>query len=44
MKRRTSRHEPFAPMRDKTLANVLRHLFVTEFGYENKVIFAEAIS
>lgn len=43
MKRRTDRHEAFAPMRDKTLANVLRHLFVTEFGYENKVIFAEAM-
>ena len=43
MKRRTDRHETFAPMRDKTLANVLRHLFVTEFGYENKVIFAEAM-
>lgn len=30
-------------MRDKTLKNVLRHQFVTEFGYENKVIFAEAM-
>lgn len=30
-------------MRDKTLNNVLRHQFVTEFGYENKVIFAEAM-
>jgi len=33
----------FSPLRDKTLANVLRHLFVTEFGYANKVIFAEAM-
>lgn len=30
-------------MRDKTLHNVLSHLFVTEFGYEKKVIFAEAM-
>lgn len=30
-------------MRDKTLKNVLRHQFVTEFGYANKVIFAEAM-
>lgn len=37
------RQRNFSPLRDKTLANVLRHLFVTEFGYENKVIFAEAM-
>ncbi|HSM56990.1 MAG TPA: DUF1670 domain-containing protein [Candidatus Sulfomarinibacteraceae bacterium] len=42
-KRHTDRQETFAPMRDKTLKNVLRHQFVTEFGYENKVIFAEAM-
>lgn len=42
-KRRSDRQETFAPMRDKTLKNVLRHQFVTEFGYENKVIFAEAM-
>jgi len=42
-KRRTDRQETFSPMRDKTLKNVLRHQFVTEFGYENKVIFAEAM-
>jgi hypothetical protein len=41
--RRTDRQETFSPLRDKTLANVLRHLFVTEFGYENKVLFAEAM-
>ena len=41
--RRTDRQETFSPMRDKTLANVLRHQFVTEFGYENKVLFAEAM-
>lgn len=43
MTRRTYRQGIFAPMRDKTLDNVLRQLFVTEFGYENKVIFAEAM-
>lgn len=42
-KRRTDRQETYEPMRDKTLKNVLRHQFVTEFGYENKVIFAEAM-
>lgn len=42
-KRRSDRQETFAPMRDKTLKNVLRQQFVTEFGYENKVIFAEAM-
>lgn len=42
-KRRSDRQETFSPMRDKTLKNVLRHQFVTEFGYENKVIFAEAM-
>lgn len=42
-KRRTDRQETFSPMRDKTLKTVLRHQFVTEFGYENKVIFAEAM-
>lgn len=42
-KQRTDRQETFAPMRDKTLKNVLRHQFVTEFGYENKVLFAEAM-
>lgn len=30
-------------MRDKTLSNVLCQLFVNEFGYGNKVIFAEAM-
>lgn len=42
-KRRPDRQETFAPLRDKTLKNVLRQQFVTEFGYENKVIFAEAM-
>lgn len=43
MRRRTSRQEDFSPLRDKTVSNVLRQLFVTQFGYENKVIFAEAM-
>lgn len=43
MSRRTDRQETFSPLRDKTLPNVLRHLFVTEFGYEKKVLFAEAM-
>ena len=41
--RRTHRERDFEPLRDKTLASVLRHLFVTEFGYDNKVLFAEAM-
>ena len=43
MSRHTDRQKTFAPLRDKTLSSVLRHLFVTEFGYEKKVIFAEAM-
>ena len=43
VKRRTDRQETYAPLREKTLFNVLRHQFVTEFGYDNKVIFAEAM-
>jgi hypothetical protein len=39
----THRARNFSPLQDKSLANVLCHLFVTEFGYENKVIFAEAM-
>ena len=42
-RRRTDRHETFAPLRDKSLNTVLRHLFVTEFGYESKVLFADAM-
>jgi hypothetical protein len=41
--RRTHRERNFGPLQDKTLANILRHLFITEFGYENKVLFAEAM-
>jgi len=43
MSRHTDRQKTFSPLRDKTLSSVLRHLFVTEFGYEKKVIFAEAM-
>jgi hypothetical protein len=42
-KRPPHRQRNFSPLRDKTLVSVLRQLFVTEFGYENKVIFAEAM-
>jgi hypothetical protein len=42
-RKRSHRERNFSPLRDKTLTNVLRHLFVTEFGYANKVIFAEAM-
>jgi hypothetical protein len=42
-RKRTHREKNFSPLRDKTLTNVLRQMFVTEFGYENKVIFAEAM-
>jgi hypothetical protein len=41
--RRTRRERDYGPLQDKTLTTVLRHLFVTEFGYENKVLFAEAM-
>lgn len=43
MNERTRRQRNFSPLRDKTLTSVLRQLFVTEFGYGSKVIFAEAM-
>ncbi|MHC4509991.1 MAG: DUF1670 domain-containing protein [Planctomycetota bacterium] len=43
MSQSTHRQRVFSSLRDKTLSNVLRQLFVTEFGYERKVIFAEAM-
>ena len=43
MKRNTHRQNVFAALRDKTLSNQLRHLFVTQFGYQDKVLFAEAM-
>jgi hypothetical protein len=44
MRRRTPRQETFSPLRDKTLANVLRRLFITEFGYEKKAIWLSGSS
>lgn len=43
MSRPNDRQETFRPLRDKTVSNVLRHLFVTKFGYGNKVLFADAM-
>lgn len=40
---RSHRDRNFSPLRDKTLVNVLRQLFVTEFGYDNKTAIAELI-
>jgi hypothetical protein len=39
----TYRQELFSPLQDKELESVLLQLFVDEFGYQNKVIFAEAM-
>lgn len=38
---RSHRDRSFSPLREKTLVNVLRQLFATEFGYEKKMVFAE---
>lgn len=44
MSRRPSdRQATYSPLRDKTLANVLRQLLCDEFGYENKTLFAEVM-
>jgi hypothetical protein len=40
---RPRKERTFSPLLEKTLANVLRHLFVTEFGYGQKVVFAEVM-
>lgn len=42
-RRRTRRERDYGPLRDKTLTNVLRQMFISEFGYDNKVLFAEAM-
>lgn len=42
-KLRPTSERNFSPLRDKVLASMLRQLFVTQFGYENKVIFADAM-
>lgn len=41
--RTSNRHRTFAPLRHKELTSVLLRLFVDEFGYDNKAIFAEAM-
>lgn len=43
MAARNDREETFAPLKDKTLANVLRQRFINEFGYEHGPVVAEAI-
>jgi hypothetical protein len=43
MSRRTDRQGTFSPLRSKTLFNVLRHLFATQFGYQDKLVFAEVM-
>ena len=43
MSRRTHRMEDFSPLRDKTLNNVLLQLFATEFGFRDKMLFAQAM-
>ena len=39
----TNRQRTFSPLQDKELESVLLRLFIDEFGYDNKVIFAQAI-
>jgi hypothetical protein len=43
MKRSTHRQRVFSSLRDKTLSNQLRQLFITQFGYRDKVMFAEVM-
>lgn len=43
MSRSTARQAVFTPLQDKELESVLLSLFVDEFGYDNKVIFAKAM-
>jgi len=37
------RQGTFSPLKDKELESVLLRLFIDEFGYDNKVIFAQAM-
>lgn len=37
------RKRTFSPLQDKELESILLRLFIDEFGYENKVIFAQAM-
>lgn len=41
--RPTDRQSTFSPLRDKALLSVLRQLFTDQFGYGDKLIFAEAM-
>jgi len=41
-RQRNGRQETFGPLQDKTLESVLLTLFVQEFGYESKTVFAQA--
>ncbi len=43
MSRQTHRMRDFTPLRDKTLNNVLLQLFATEFGFRDKMLFAQAM-
>ena len=43
MRRRTHRMRDFTPLRDKTLNNVLLQLFAAEFGFQDKMLFAQAM-
>lgn len=43
MKRRSHRQRTLGPLQDKTLFNMLRQLFINEFGYEKKAVFAEVM-
>jgi hypothetical protein len=43
MSRPTDRQETFRPLQDKTLTNALLQVFVNEFGYQNKQLFAKAM-
>ena len=42
-RRRSDRWATFSPLRDKTLYSALRQLFINQFGYADKLIFAEAM-
>jgi hypothetical protein len=39
----TNRQRTFSPLQDKELESVLLRVFIDEFGYDNKVIFAQAM-
>lgn len=43
MSRKPHRSRVFSPLRDKTLYNVLVQLFASEFGFQDKLLFAQAM-